>query len=369
LLVELRLIYIAFFIMMHAGGHAAFPLHARFNPRAFDSRENAVPPQWPNAISFWEFATTTVRGETSFFSGTLNWFIDHPRYKHIWEKRLAGNTTIQDLQYYLYVLVKYMHRYPACPLHAMPDVLTTRIPSHKKGGGTIRRGMSRSTFRKRCLSIAREIEAVLESTGGEFEFSRRLSPFNHTPVLGANFTSVWDTCPFEISTPVRTAVFHRTYNGKDKNNAFKAMFGFTFTGLPIAEYGLCQPKVYDAHIMQRIDLHPSGRTVPHQAEMRVGDGHFSTAVRFLAPPRKPTGGYFDVVELAVYRLVQLVRSPVEQGMRQMKLTGMFQCKYRGNYSDFQTYYKVGVHMRARDMYIKADAGHPFRRGFGPFSHF
>jgi hypothetical protein len=162
--------------------------------------------------------------------------------------------------------------------------------------------------------------SILIQGTGEFEWHRRLDPFNHSPLLGLNFTTVWDSTPFEISQPTDAAVFARTNAGKDKMNGFKAMYGFTFTGLPVAEGGLYFPKIYDARLMQRIDL--GGKYTPHPQEMRVGDCHFSTALHFVVPPARLPHQPLTVPQTVVYNTVQMIRSPVEQGMRMMKLNGI-----------------------------------------------
>jgi hypothetical protein len=71
----------------------------------------------------------------------------------------------------------------------------------------------------------------------------------------------------------------------------------------------------------------------------------------------------------MYAITQLVRGPVEPGMRMMKLNGMFQRRYRGSWENMQMFYKVAVHLRAVDMYEQSEFGFPFHRGYGPFLHF
>jgi hypothetical protein len=213
--------------------------------------------------------------------------------------------------------------------------------------------------------MAEELGRIFRIGHGLFEFSRRLDAWNHVPYFAACFTGVFDSTPYEISEPTKADVHFRTRCGKDKINAFIAMTGWSFLGLPTCEYGLCLPKNYDAHIMRWLDA----RYVPYLDEMRIGDGHFSTALNFVAPPRKRPGYNFTLGELLWKRMIQLVRAPVEQGQRQMKLPKMFQVRFRGTYSNMQMWYKIASHVRARDMYMQSDAGWPFHRGFGPFRHF
>ena len=225
-------------------------------------------------------------------------------------------------------------------------------------------GVSKAYFAKQILPMARDLEACFQLGTGEFEPERRFDPFNHTELFGLNTTCVADGTPFPVSAPSDPAMRKYVENGKDRSTTFTGLFMYTHTGLPVAEHGLCKARAYDAKIMRRVDE----KMRPEIWEMRIGDGHFSTALNFITPPKRLPGKPLTEGEVEVYNAIQLVRAQVEKGMRQMKLFAMFQVPYRGSWRNFQMYYKVGVHLRARDIYITADDGFPFGPGYGPFLH-
>jgi hypothetical protein len=224
--------------------------------------------------------------------------------------------------------------------------------------------VSKGYFAKHILPMARDLEARFKRGQGEFEPDRRFDPLNHTELFGLNTTCVGDGTPYPVVAPSANGMRHMVENGKDKDTALKGLFLYTHTGLPVAELGLCKAKAYDAKLMRRVDA----RIQTRAWEMRIGDCHFSTALNFISPPKKMPNQPLTDGQYEVYNAIQLVRAQVEKGMRQMKLFGMFQTPYRGSWRNFQTYFKIGAHLRARDMYIQADAGFPFAVGYGPFPH-
>ena len=69
-------------------------------------------------------------------------------------------------------------------------------------------------------------------------------------------------------------------------------------------------------------------------------------------------------------MIQLVRGPIESVMGEFtSKQKIWDAKFQRYPDLFHMYYKTLTHMRIRDMYIKADAGHQRRRaGCGPYPH-
>ena len=130
--------------------------------------------------------------------------------------------------------------------------------------------------------------------------------------------------------------------------------------------GLFFPKIYDGALSQVMDQ----RYQRNERELLLADGHYDTAHNCIIPPRKPANANWTQEEqLEVGAMIQLARGPVESVMGEFtNKQKIWDAKFQRFPDLFQMYYKTLTHMRVRDIYIKADAGQPRRRGCGPYSH-
>ena len=230
-------------------------------------------------------------------------------------------------------------------------------------------GMSDTKYRSDCLPLWRRFATVLRTWNyghGECEWQRRLDPMNHHPFMPASVTCVEDTAPLRHTRPQNASAASRTFSHKAGANAAKFAIRTTVgTNLPVAEMGLFFPKIYDGALSQVMDQ----RYQRNERELLLADGHYDTAHNCIIPPRKPANANWTQEQLEVGAMIQLARGPVESVMGEFtNKQKIWDAKFQRYPDLFQMYYKTLTHMRVRDIYIKADAGQPRRRGCGPYSH-
>jgi hypothetical protein len=91
----------------------------------FDNKDTARAPDVANAVSFFHWAVVSVRDETKLWNETLCQIREGQRTRHVFDMRVCprpgSRKTERDVQKDLFLLVKYMGRYPTHK--AMPDTL------------------------------------------------------------------------------------------------------------------------------------------------------------------------------------------------------------------------------------------------------
>lgn len=256
-------------------------------------------------------------------------------------------------------------------------------PTAAEMGRTFRLGDNSSIdydyFQSHVLTMYRDLADelwVANGGHGEMEWHRRLDLMNHSPYMPPQVTVVGDSVPYYMTNPTSAMEHYMTRSGKYGRAVGKSCIWVTVgSNLPVAELGLFLPKLYDGHLVPLMDsVYPR-----HPHELILGDGHFRgpLAVNCMCPPTNPRRNRGQPPPLpltqeqrAVVGMMQLARAPVEPVMQQAKLPKMFHKQgFRGEAHDLQMWYKVHIHMRARDMYITADAGHQRHRMYGPYPHF